>query len=286
MEPKAPEAFPYPAGPQGPVDTAEKLRLESSQLLGTRTSRQGNDTAGDTASNAAASGRRKPLNSSNEIASTDRSSPMKGLKDDNYTVSLGDSLTSIAQRMLKLRGEKPTARDIYDEVNRIVDLNTEKYPWLAKNPNKIRAGMIIQVWDKETGPDPTCRWKDWKEAEADRINVALRCESIFAGKGTQVVVTPGARAVFTDSSHGFVAPKGFARVLAGSHVMAVGGEVIDAGGDLQVLHAGVKVRTDHLAKASRKEIAAAQQSPAPREASVSQAGGSADNLETIEVPPI
>ena len=286
MEPRTAEIFPHLTGPQEREDATEKLRLESSQLLGAHSSRRSNDTTSDASGIATTSDRKTSRNSSSETNTSDRSGLMKGLKGDRYTVASGDTLTAIAHRMLKLRGESRTARDIYEEVSRIVDLNTEKYPWLEKNPNNIRAGMVIQVWDKETGPDPTCRWKDWKEAEPGRINVALQCESIFAGKGTQVVVTPGARAVFTENSHGFVAPKGYARALSGSHVMAVGGEVIDDGGALQVLHSEVKVRADSRSRAAEKTTAATKERIAAGETRISPLRSSADTQETIDVPPI
>lgn len=286
MKPRASEDFPNLTGPHEREDAAEKLRQESSQLLGVH-SRKDNSTTGDGFSGANTSGKNTSLQGSRiERAAAEKSTLMRGLKGDYYTVSSGDNLTAIAQRMLKLRGEKVSSRDVYDEVNRIVELNIEKYPWLEKNPNKIRAGMIIQVWDKETGPDPTCRWKDWKDADPGRINVALRCESIFAGKGAQVVVTPGSRAVFTESSYGFIAPKGYARALPGAHVMAVGGEVIDDGGALQILHPEVKVRADRRSTTPEQAVLATNGIAPAGEVKISPSYRGASTEETIEVPPI
>ncbi|MCC7528345.1 MAG: LysM peptidoglycan-binding domain-containing protein [Candidatus Melainabacteria bacterium] len=271
MEALSGKDFPHPPRQPRQEDTAEKLRLESSQLLGAQSSTPEDTTGSGTTK------RRKP---------EEQASRVRGFNGDNYTVGSGDSLGSIAQRMLKLRGEKSSAQDVYEEVNRIVDLNVEKYPWLAKNPNKIRPGMVIQVWDKESGPDPTCRWKDWRDAEPGRINVALRCESIFAGKDTQVIVTPGARAVFTENSYGFVAPKGYARALTGAHVMAVGGEVVADGGALQILHPEVKVNADRRSTTSEKAILATNEIAPAADVKVSPSHSSASTEETIDVPPI
>lgn len=171
----------------------------------------------------------------------DKSKGFPGLEGNEYTVKPGDTLSSIARRMLKLRGEATTARNIYEEVERIIDQNTQKHPWIEKNPSKIRPGMRLAVWDDDTGPDPSCKWGEWKDADREGITVARKCESIFASKDTKVIVAPGARAVFTSGSYGFVAPHGFARVNSGSQVTAVGGKIFNDGGDLQVLHPDTKV---------------------------------------------
>ncbi len=282
MEPRTSEVFPNLTGPQEREDATEKLRQESSQLLGVHLhKRTTGDGVNGSARSTAGSAPRIP---SKESPGGEDFSPIKGLKGDYYKVTGGDNLTSIAQRMLKLRGDKTSAREVYDEVNRIVELNIEKFPWLAKNPNKIRPGMVLQVWDKETGPNPTCLWKDWKEAEPGRITVALKCESIFAGKGTQVIATPGSRAVFTPGSFGFVAPNAYARALSNSHVIAVGGEVVDDGGDLQIMHSEVRVRTEGRLRAAEKA------NLEPKETrvipAIARTNRDTGTEETIEVPPI
>lgn len=166
------------------------------------------------------------------------------LESGTYTIKPGDTLSSIAARMLKLRGEPVNGRSVYDEVDRIAYMNLEKYPWLAENPSKIKPGMKLVVWDRDSGPDTSCKWKDWQEAEPGKVTVAQRCQSVFAGKDTQVIVAPGGRAVFTPGSTGFVAPKGYARVLEGARVMATGGDIVDDGGDLQILHEETKLRRE------------------------------------------
>ena len=265
MEAAASKDSPHLPGRHGQEDTAEKLRVESSQLLGVMPAKKQHDTSNG---------------GGNRARPTGDETKVKGLQGFEYTVSAGDNLTQIARRMLKLRGEATSSRDIYDEVNRIVDLNSEKFPWLANNPHKIRPGMKIQVWDQDTGPDPSCKWKDWKDAEPGRITVALKCESIFAGKDTQVVVTPRSRAVFTPGSYGFVAPNGYARALDGSHVMAVGGDIIDDGGDLRVLHADTRIRTDAATRAKRAQAESKSLNNQSRQTT------DAVEPETLEVPPI
>lgn len=166
------------------------------------------------------------------------------LDEGTYTIRSGDTLSSIAAKMLRLRGEPVNGRSIYDEVDRITYKNLEKYPWLANSPNKIKPGMKLVAWDRDSGPDTACKWREWKDAEPGKVTVAQRCESIFAGKDTQVVVAPGGRAVFTPGSFGFIAPRGYARVLEGSSVMAVGGDIVSDGGKVQSLFDDVKARRE------------------------------------------
>lgn len=161
-----------------------------------------------------------------------------------YTIKPGDTLSSIAAKMLRLRGEPVNRRSVYEEVDRITYLNLEKYPWLASSPNKIKPGMKLVAWDRDSGPDTSCKWKEWKEADPGKVTVAQRCESVFAGKDTQVIVAPGGRAVFTPGSFGFIAPKGYARVLEGSNVMAIGGDIVSDGGKVQALHDDVRARRE------------------------------------------
>lgn len=130
-----------------------------------------------------------------------------------HTVAAGETLSAIALAMLNSRGETASPRNIYDEVERIAELNNRKYPWITKNPAKIRPGMQVTVWNRERGPEPSCRWQPWIEAEPGKLTVAQRCQSVFAGKDSRVIVAPGARAVFAPGSSGFVAPGGEARAL-------------------------------------------------------------------------
>ncbi|MCA9800437.1 MAG: LysM peptidoglycan-binding domain-containing protein [Cyanobacteria bacterium HKST-UBA02] len=205
---------------------SERLHSESDGLLRQRGSRA-EHTAGDT---GAGKKQEKPL--------------MPGLEGNDYTIRRGDSISAIAVRMLKLRGEEVSSHSVYEEVGRIIDLNSPKHPWIEKHPERIKPGMKLKVWDSDTGPDPSCKWKDWSQAEPGRTTVAQRCQSVFAGKDTQVIVAPGGRAVFTSGSFGFVAPRGYARALTGANVMAVGGNIIDDGAAIQILHSEAIVRKD------------------------------------------
>lgn len=209
---------------------SERLHSESSGLLRQR-GRQADRTASDTDINTSIAKRQdKPL--------------MPGLEGNHYTIRRGDSISAIAVRMLRLRGEEVSSHSVYEEVGRIIDLNSPKHPWIEKHPERIKPGMKLEVWDSDTGPDPSCKWKDWSQAEPGRTTVAQRCQSVFAGKDTRVIVAPGGRAVFTSGSFGFVAPRGFARALTGANVMAVGGNIIDDGAALQILHSEAVVRKD------------------------------------------
>lgn len=205
---------------------SERLHSESDGLLRQRGSRA-EHTASDT---GAGKKQEKPL--------------MPGLEGDNYPIRRGDSISAIAVRMLKLRGEEVSSHSVYEEVGRIIDLNSPKHPWIEKHPERIKPGMKLKVWDSDTGPDPSCKWRDWSQAEPGRTTVAQRCQSVFAGKDTQVIVAPGGRAVFTSGSFGFVAPRGYARALTGANVMAVGGNIIDDGAAIQILHSDAIVRKD------------------------------------------
>ncbi|MBK9141160.1 MAG: hypothetical protein IPM23_01590 [Candidatus Melainabacteria bacterium] len=72
----------------------------------------------------------------------------------SYTVEFGDSLSGIARRSLKTQGvDSPSTRDIKAEQARIIDLNSDRYPHLAKNPGYIWENMNLRVTPNQTS-DP------------------------------------------------------------------------------------------------------------------------------------
>ena len=63
-----------------------------------------------------------------------------------YTVINADTLSTIAERYLRSQGAaKPSGADVRSEMNRIVTLNCDAYPDLARNPDLIKSGMHLRL---------------------------------------------------------------------------------------------------------------------------------------------
>jgi len=162
----------------------------------------------------------------------------------DYWVVRGDNLYKIAQRSLVAQGkDHPDGRSVFAEIDRIVELNLKYYPKLKNH--RLEPGMILTVEDKNQpakakpvteSTQPTaaskgndqsgaCAEQTWKFAEPGTITTAQKCDLVFAGADSKVVVHPGGQALLQRGSSGFVFKGGQATVMEGA-------TVIDAGGDI------------------------------------------------------
>lgn len=81
-------------------------------------------------------------NNAKQLSSSDLDVSQQG----TYSVRFGDSLSGIAKRSLKMQGvDSPDTRAIKAEQARIIDLNSDRYPHLAKNPGYIWENMTLKM---------------------------------------------------------------------------------------------------------------------------------------------
>lgn len=81
------------------------------------------------------------------------SQPLAVRESGDYQVRTGDTLVSIAARSLVYQDKYPDWGSVQDEVNRLVALNKEFYPHLAKNRNKLEPDMLLKIIEKRQ-PNP------------------------------------------------------------------------------------------------------------------------------------
>ena len=195
----------------------------------------------------------------------------------DYWVIRGDNLYKIAQRSLMAQGkEHPDGRSVFAEIDRIVELNLKYYPKLQNH--RLEPGMILTVenknqpakakpGDESTQPNTASKGEDqsgkctdqiWKFAEPGTITTAQKCDLVFAGADSKVVVHPGGQALLQRGSSGFVFKGGEATVMEGA-------TVIDAGGAIQ-MQPGAKF-IDMKALSKQAQAAAQAQADAPKEVS-------------------
>lgn len=169
-------------------------------------------------------------------------------EEGQYKVLSGNSLSSIAMRSLAMRGKSPNDWSaVENEMDRIVDLNSDKYPSLKTNRAFIREGWNLKIHDKELGADATCEWKQWKEAPPNQWTIVGKCERVLANDQSWVVVQPGGEAVLNPGSKAFAAPDSRIKMaLPGSYVIAAGGETHDYGSTIQTVNAKAKIIQEDL----------------------------------------
>jgi len=74
-----------------------------------------------------------------------RHQPLELNKDGTYTVKHNDALDTIAERELRAEGKAINSKSIKAEVQKLVDLNKEKYPCLEANPELIQDGWRLKM---------------------------------------------------------------------------------------------------------------------------------------------
>lgn len=185
------------------------------------------------------------LMSSSKIASPERrSTPPLNLDDDGrYKVMGGNSLSSIAKRALLMRGESTgNWRAVNAEMDRIVEMNADIYPSLKRDRQFIREGWKLKVWDKELGPDATCKWQPWVEAPPNKWTIVNKCQRALGLDGSWLVVQPGGEAVLNRGAKAFLAPNGSIKMaLPGSMITAIGGEIHDYGATIHQQNSNVRI---------------------------------------------
>lgn len=184
------------------------------------------------------------LMSSSKVARPERrSAPPLNLDDDGrYKVMGGNSLSSIATRALLMRGESTGWRAVNAEMDRIVEMNADIYPSLKRDRQFIKEGWKLKIWDKELGPDATCKWQPWVEAPPNKWTIVNKCQRALGLDGSWLVVQPGGEAVLNPGARAFLAPNGSIKMaLPGSMITAVGGEIHDYGATIYQQKPGVKV---------------------------------------------
>jgi hypothetical protein len=81
-----------------------------------------------------------------------------------YKVEFGDTLRTIAERLIHMRGEQATKKHIDKECDRLIQLNKDDHPSLQSNPKYLAAGLEYggeQAWHLRTTGAP-------RTEEADR----------------------------------------------------------------------------------------------------------------------
>ncbi|HEY9732786.1 MAG TPA: hypothetical protein V6C89_12785 [Drouetiella sp.] len=199
----------------------------------------------------------------------------------DYWVVRGDNLYKIAQRSLLAHGnEHPDGRSIFKEIDRIVELNLKYYPKLKDH--RLEPGMILTVEEKaQPGTSGTpakpateaitnskdrnnsgvCTDQTWKFAEPGTVTTAQKCDLVFAGADSKVVVHPGGQAILQKGSSGFVFKGARATVMEGA-------TVIDAGGAIEIQPGAKIISVDALSKQAQAQAEREAQAQAEREAQV------------------
>jgi hypothetical protein len=140
-------------------------------------------------------------------------------------VSKGETLKSIATSWLRMSNQPTDTNTVNHEIDRIVQLNSDQYPQLART-HTVHPNMILKVWTDNLGPpDRSTRYSAWREAAPGTVAFAMRGDQIYADHA-QVVATDGSRVALGPGSTGFIA-KG-ARVYdadASARIINAGGTV-------------------------------------------------------------
>lgn len=167
-------------------------------------------------------------------------------EEGQYKVMSGNSLSSIAKRALAMRGKSPDDwRAVEDEMDRIVEMNADKYPSLQSKRHFIREGWKLKIWDENV--DASCEWKPWKQAEPNKFTVVGKCERVLAQDKSWLIVQPGGQAVLNPGSKAFAAPDSTIKMaLPGSFVVAAGGKIHDYGSTIQTVDANSKIVKEDL----------------------------------------
>ncbi len=74
-----------------------------------------------------------------------RKEQLKLSADGTYAVTEADSLSTIAERSLRGQGTKLTGKAIHEEMARILELNRDAYPDLARNLHLLKRGMELRM---------------------------------------------------------------------------------------------------------------------------------------------
>lgn len=74
-------------------------------------------------------------------------------------------------------------------------------------------------------PNRPCTEQVWKFAEPGTVTTAQKCDLVFAGADSKVVVHPGGQALLQKGSSGFVFKGGRATVMEGATVIDAGGAI-------------------------------------------------------------
>lgn len=178
-----------------------------------------------------------------------RPAPALNLDDDgHYKVAAGNSLSSIARRALLMRGESASWRAVNAEMDRIVEMNADTFPGLTRDRGFIKEGWKLKIWDRELGPDATCKWQPWVEAPPNQWTIVNKCQRALGLDGSWLVVQPGGEAVLNRGSKAFLAPNGSIKMaLPGSMITAVGGEIRDYGATIHQQNSQVKIFKENTA---------------------------------------
>lgn len=159
-----------------------------------------------------------------------------------HTIKSGESLSVIAFRELRRRGESVNGSSLRTEMQRIVDINREKFPSLKDHPGRIRSGWKLQVWDETLGPEPSVKWKPWCTAESGKMTVVKKGERMIAPDGAWLIVEPGAQAILNPGSKAFLNENAkIVKASPGALVLAVGGTVNDYGAQIQMVGDNVRI---------------------------------------------
>lgn len=110
--------------------------------------------------------------------SNSRHENLKLNADGIYVVTGSDSLSTIAERSLRERGNKLTGKSIQDEMSRIVALNRDAYPEFSRNLHLVKHGMQLRM-----RPDNCTQKETGNETDRDR-----------EGKGKHTLGAEGERA--------------------------------------------------------------------------------------------
>lgn len=159
-----------------------------------------------------------------------------------HTIKSGESLSVIAFRELRRRGESVKGSSLKTEMQRIVDANLEKFPSLKDHPERIRSGWKLQIWDDTLGPEPSVKWKPWATAETGKMTVVKKGERMVAPEGAWLIVESGAQAILNPGSKAFLNENAkIVKAAPGALVLAVGGTVNDYGAQIQIAGKDVRV---------------------------------------------
>lgn len=219
---------------------ANSLRQEAMALM---SSPKASTKPAEPMSSPRATGRPAESISSSRVARSERHAPPLNLDEEgHYKVMAGNSLSSIARRALLMRGESASWRSVNAEMDRIVAMNGDTFPGLTRDRQFIREGWKLKIWDKELGPDATCRWQPWVEAPPNQWTIVNKCQRALGLDGSWLVVQPGGEAVLNRGSKAFLAPNGSIKMaLPGSMITAIGGEIRDFGATIHQQNSHVKI---------------------------------------------
>lgn len=189
--------------------------------------------------------------------------PPLELKNGDYWVKSGDTLSKIAQRSLNMRGEKTDDwSSVKKEMARIIEDNKKWYPQLAKNADRLHPNMILTVQkpaeakvetkpvEKEAAKPAEeelvidCASQPWLVAQPGAITNVQKCQKVTAGENAQVIVQPGGHAILEKGSRGFIFEGGSAEVRAGAMAINAKGSLkFETGAritDIQVVDEGAQ----------------------------------------------